>query len=97
MYLHLGNGVLVDEKDVIGIFDLEITSQSYRTRQYLNRAEKNGHVTYVDIEELPKSFVVCASKGQRQTVYLSPLASQTLQRRSARRWWEENELLAISY
>lgn len=54
-------------------------------------------MTYVDIEELPKSFVVCVSKGQRQTVYLSPLASQTLQRRSARRWWEENELLAISY
>lgn len=42
VYLHLGNGVLVDEKDVIGIFDLEITSQSYRTRQYLNRAEKTA-------------------------------------------------------
>lgn len=82
MYLHLGNGVLVDEKDLIGIFDLEITSQSYRTRQYLNQAEKNGHVSYVDIQEIPKSFLVCAPKGEGQTIYISPLASQTLQKRA---------------
>ena len=52
MYLHLGNGALVDEKDIIGIFDLEITSQSYRTRQYLKQAEERGNVSYVDIEEI---------------------------------------------
>ena len=87
MYLHIGNGVLIDEKDLIGIFDLEITSQSYRTRQYLNRAEKTGHVSYVDIEEIPKSFLVCAPKGEGQTVYISPLASQTLQKRTENGYW----------
>jgi hypothetical protein len=81
MYLHLGSSVLVEEKDVIGIFDLEITSQSYRTRQYLNQAEKNGTVSYVDIEEIPKSFVVCQRAGETPTVFISPLASQTLLRR----------------
>ena len=81
MILNLGNGVLVKEKDVVGIFDLEITSQSHRTRQYLKEAEQRGHVRYVDINEIPKSFVVCAAPGEGQTVILSPLSPQTLQRR----------------
>ncbi len=81
MYLNLGSGVLVREQDVVGIFDLEITSQSYRTRQYLKEAEKRGHVSYVDIEEIPKSFIVCAQAGEGQTVIISPLSPQTIQKR----------------
>ena len=42
MYLHLGQSTVIRDRDIIGIFDLDITSQSYRTRQYLNRAEKAG-------------------------------------------------------
>ena len=81
MILNLGGGVLVREQDVVGIFDLEITSQSHRTRQYLREAEQRGHVRYVDINEIPKSFVVCASPGEGQTVILSPLSPQTIQKR----------------
>ena len=81
MYLHLGKGRVVNTAEIIGIFDLDITSQSYRTRQYLNRAEKAGQVESVS-EELPKSFVVCQRRGeQRQRVYLAQPASGTLQRR----------------
>ena len=82
MYLHLGQNTIVHESEILGIFDLDITSQSYRTRQYLNRAERNGEVVSIS-EELPKSFVVCAepkTKGN-QTVYISQLSSQTLLRR----------------
>lgn len=83
MYLHLGQNVIVHDREIIGIFDLEITSQSHRTRQYLTRAERNGQVTNVS-EELPKSFVVCGERNQKrgQTVYISQLSSQTLLRRS---------------
>ncbi|MGM9593451.1 MAG: extracellular matrix regulator RemB [Candidatus Onthomonas sp.] len=81
MYLHLGQSTVIREKDIIGIFDLDITSQSYRTRQYLNRAEKAGQVINVS-EELPKSFVVCQRRDEkRQRVYLAQPASGTLQRR----------------
>ena len=82
MYLHLGQSVAVPQREILGIFDLDITSQSYRTRQYLNRAERNGEVVSIS-EELPKSFVVCAepkTKGN-QTVYIAQLSSQTLLRR----------------
>ena len=30
MYLHLGKGTVVPKKDVVGIFDLDITSQSHQ-------------------------------------------------------------------
>lgn len=86
MYLHLGGDVLLRGEEIVGIFDLEITSQSFRTRRYLNRAEQAGEVVYVDIEEIPKSFTVTAPVSARageggQKVFVSPLASQTLQRR----------------
>ena len=65
MYLHLGQNTIVHESEILGIFDLDITSQSYRTRQYLNRAERNGEVVSIS-EELPKSFVVCAQPKTRK-------------------------------
>ena len=81
MYLHLGNDVVVRKSDVVGIFDLDNTSQSALTRRYLAAAEKDGRVVNAAGLELPKSFVVCTD-GERQTVYLSQLNSSTLLKRS---------------
>ena len=58
MYLHLGQATVVPFHDVIGVFDLDITSQSHITRAFLTRAEEEKRVTNVS-EELPKSFVLC--------------------------------------
>ena len=83
MYLHLGQNTIVHDREIIGIFDLDITSQSHRTRDYLNRAERGGDVVNVS-EELPTCFVVCAKphNKEKQTVFISQLSSQTLLRRS---------------
>ena len=40
MYLHIGNNVMLPEKHIIGVFDLEITSQSKRTSEFLRQAEE---------------------------------------------------------
>ena len=79
-YLHLGRGAVVDTADVVGIFDLDITSQSHLTRKYLAAAEKAGQVEAAAAEELPKSFVVCERDGKRLLV-LSQMAAATLRRR----------------
>ena len=34
-YLHLGRGYVVSDADIVGIFDLDITSQSHLTRKFL--------------------------------------------------------------
>ena len=74
---------IVDEAyagDIIGVFDLEITSQSKRTSEFLRRAEDESLV--IDAcEDIPKSFLVCDHPYHPQLVYLSELSSQTLQKR----------------
>ena len=79
-YLHLGRGAVVDTADVVGIFDLDITSQSHLTRRYLTAAEKAGEVVAAS-EDLPKSFVVC-EKGGKRRLLLSPMNTATLLKRS---------------
>ncbi len=81
MYLHLGQSVVVPEKDIIGIFDLDNASYSPITRTFLEQAEKKGRVVNIT-EELPKSFVLCKKDAEAGMIYLSQLSSATLKGRS---------------
>ena len=78
MYLSIGNDMAVREKCIIGIFDLDNTSTSKRTRTFLNRAEKEGQV--VPCDDLPKSFVLSSEYGMDR-VYLTALSASTLEKR----------------
>jgi len=78
MYLPIGNDMAVRERAVIGIFDLDNTTTSQRTREFLGRAEQLGQV--VPCDELPKSFIVTAEYGMDR-IYLSSLTSATLEKR----------------
>lgn len=80
MYLHLGQSVVVHQKDIIGIFDLDNTSSSFRTRKFLEKAEREGRMITV-FDDLPKSFVVCRKKDGTEIIYLSQLSSATLKGR----------------
>ena len=81
MYLHLGSGALVEKKSIIGIFDLDNTSQSHLTRKYLNIADKSGQVINV-AEDIPKSFIVCKDESGMK-IYLSQMSTQTLLKRNS--------------
>lgn len=80
MYLHLGQDTVVRADDVIGIFDLENTSISKITKEFLARAERDGQVVNVSYE-LPKSFVVCGSGG-RTALYITQISTATLKKRA---------------
>jgi hypothetical protein len=80
VYIHLGQDVIVEESTVIGIFDMDNTTQSRITVNFLNNAEKNGCIVNIS-DDIPKSFVVCEKRG-RVTVYLSQLNPATLLKRS---------------
>ena len=82
-YLHLGKGTLVREDEILGIFDLDITSQSHLTRKFLSMADKAGQVLNA-AEDIPKSFVLCENRGEKK-VYLSQMASATLLKRAEER------------
>lgn len=78
MYLSIGNDMAVRESSVIGIFDMDNTSVSKRTRDFLNRAEREGLV--VPCDGLPKSYIITAEYGLIK-VYLSGYSSLTLEKR----------------
>ena len=80
MYLHLGNNTIIRTEDIIGIFDLDNSTVSVRTREFLKNAEKNGAVINVSTE-LPKSFVVCRDAGGDK-IYTCQLSPLTLIRRA---------------
>ena len=48
---------MVRSQDVIGIFDLDNTTWSFRTRRFLEREEQEGRVDAVG-DDLPRSFVL---------------------------------------
>ena len=82
MYLHLGQETVVRHSDIIGVFDMDNTTISPHTRDFLHQAEMRGDVTYVSMD-LPKSFTVCAPKdGGKTQVYISQIAPSTLRKRS---------------
>lgn len=80
MYLHLGNNTIVRKEDIIGIFDLDKSTVSYKTRDFLAQAEKEGRIVNVSAE-LPKSFVICRENGEIR-IYICQLAPVTLIRRA---------------
>ena len=83
MYLHLGEETVVRGKNIIGIFDIENTSVSKHTKDFLAVSEKNGNVFNVSYE-MPKSFIVC-NDGKEEKVYISQISAATLKKRSLKR------------
>ena len=47
MYLHLGQYTVVRTRDIVGIFDIENSSVSRFTKDYLAQAQKRGWVVNV--------------------------------------------------
>ena len=73
MYIHLGRDYVLNDRDIIGIFNLETTTVSPRGREFLNYAQKNGAVVSLS-DDLPDAPV--------DTVYLSELSSAAMKRRT---------------
>ena len=82
MYLHLGQDTVVKMSEVVGIFDLETSTISKITREFLAKAEKirksnqcfNGNA---------KNFYICAKIIKKNTiVYISQISSSTLLKRT---------------
>lgn len=78
MYLSIGNDMAVRDTSIIGIFDMDNTSTSYRTRDFLKKAEDNGQV--ISCDGLPKSFLLTTEYGFHK-VRLTELSPSTLEKR----------------
>jgi len=76
MFIHLGEDTVVNDKEIIGVFDIDTSTVNKATRDYLSKAEKDKKIVYVNYD-LPKSFIVCDNE-----VYISPINTSTINKRS---------------
>lgn len=82
MYLHLGENVAVISKSIVAIIDLENSTVSGATKDFLKKAQKSGAVINVS-DELPKSAIICHKDG-KQEVFISQISTNTLQKRAGK-------------
>lgn len=75
MYIHIGGAHAVYMGDIIGIMDIENTSTSRVTREFLRKKEEEGKIITTSYD-LPKSFVIT-----EKNVYITPVTVQTLEKR----------------
>lgn len=76
MYLHLGADTVVNTSNIISIMDLESSSISKFSKEFLKTAEEEGFVKNVS-DEIPKSFIICEEKGQ-SVIYLTNISTKAL-------------------
>lgn len=76
MYVRLENQILLKTENIVGIFDLDNTTVSKHTRDFLTREEKEGRVKTLGYD-LPKSFLLLRS-GE---VYITQLSTATIKKR----------------
>lgn len=79
MYLHVGNHKMIRVRDVIGIFDMDHTTTSSITRQFLKEKEKQLLVEIAAVD-IPKSFILFEENGLYKICF-SPLSSAALRGR----------------
>jgi len=76
MYIHIGNNRIINDKRIIGIFDLDTTGVSDVTRKFLKQAENDGRIAICD-DGLPKSAVLCDD----DSLFLTRISSKVIARR----------------
>ncbi|MBR2650277.1 MAG: DUF370 domain-containing protein [Clostridia bacterium] len=89
MYLHIGNGINIKKKSIIGIFDLDSSTVSGTTRKYINKNQRDGNITYADYD-LPRAFVLHGDGQGGYKIKLSRISSQGLKLRLESDDYSEN-------
>ena len=80
MFLHIGGDYTIHTKNIIAIMDLDTSTVSKISREFLDKVQREDAVITVSEEDLPKSYIICEEDG-KTTVYISPISSSTLLKR----------------
>ena len=89
MYLHIGKNVLIRQREILAIFDMDTATVSKTTKQFIHNAEEELRICNV-CDDLPKSFILCNQNG-KTVLYLSQLSSQTLLGRTKKQSFNKEE------
>lgn len=82
MFVDIGNSFVINSKEIITVFDIDNSSISKRTRDFLKKAEKEKRIINAS-SDIPRTFIVCSPKEKedKHIIYLSQLSSSTILKR----------------
>lgn len=84
-FLHAGQGHGIRKRDIIGIFDMDKTTVSGITRDFLNKAQKNKKVINIT-DDIPRAYILTGKKNERESVVvISQFSTGTLYDRLKRK------------
>ena len=75
MFVHIGKNFSVNEKEIIGIFDMETSTVSSETRDFLKNMQ-DGMKTVSLCDDIPKTFVLCDNEIT-DTVYITQISERS--------------------
>ncbi|MEG2538926.1 MAG: DUF370 domain-containing protein, partial [Clostridium sp.] len=75
MFLHLGENVVIPQKEVIAILDIDSVN-SIDSDKFMRISDEEGFVKRIN-KEKPKSIVL-TERDKKSIIYLSPISSVTL-------------------
>ena len=78
MYLHVGNELVVNTRDIIGIFDMDNTTVSRQGRRFLPESQDKGFIKNAT-DDLPKSYVV-TKRNDETRIFVSSYSTQAMAR-----------------
>lgn len=80
MFLHIGGDVVIPLESIIAILDMDTTTVSKDSKNFIKVAEEEGFIISMK-DELPKSFII-TEINKESRIYLSPISSVTLLKRT---------------
>ena len=84
-FLHVGNKKSVVSKDIVGIFDMDTSTVSKVTKNFLNKSQNKGELE-IATTEIPKSFIlICKRKERKPRTVISQFNTTTLSLRLKRK------------
>lgn len=85
MFIHLGGDVVVSKEEVIAILNTQLLKKAETNREFIESAESDGFISPISDRNNAKSLVITSKK-----IYLSPISSVTLKKRSEEMLVSEN-------
>lgn len=84
-YVNIGLDRILLSGQLIGLFDMDSTTVQKNTREFLNRAQKEGEIEDLSTD-LPVSFLLCDGKEKKQHILFSSFSLPTLYGRIKRKF-----------
>lgn len=79
MYINIGQNVMIKKNNITAIFDIETTTGSEITRNFLGKATKRKEIISVT-EDLPKSIIIYTENG-KNIIYVTSFSTALLKKR----------------